>query len=89
MRDNPEGGKLDPAEDVRRCCKKNPPSILSCLDKRTRKGCDRGSEVGTVHSGRDGEGPVSLRKPKESSRRRSCEKDFVSRKSSEYAYSLQ
>jgi len=44
------------------------------LGKRT-KGCDRGSEVGTVHSGRGGKGPVPLRKPKKSGERES----FVSR----------
>jgi len=33
---------------VRRRCKKNSPSVLSCMGKRTREGCDRGSEVGTV-----------------------------------------
>jgi len=38
-------------------CKKNFPSVLSCIGKRTREGYDRGSEVGTVHSGRDREGP--------------------------------
>jgi len=54
MRDNPEGSELDPADDVRRRYKKNSPSVLSCIGKRTRKGCDRGSEVWTVHSGRDG-----------------------------------
>jgi len=48
MRDNP-GGE-DPADDVHRRCKKNSPSVLSCTGKRTREGCDRGSEVGTVHS---------------------------------------
>jgi len=43
MQDNPEGE----AE-----CKKNSPSVLSCIGKRTREGCDRGSEeVGTVQSG--------------------------------------
>jgi len=31
-----------------------------------------------MHSGRDREGPVLLRKPKESGRTESCEKDFVS-----------
>jgi len=36
----------------------NSPSVLSCIGKRTREGCDRGSEVGAVHSRRDGEGPV-------------------------------
>jgi len=47
VRDNP-GGKIDPA-DVRRRCKKNSPSVLSCIGKRTREGCDRGSKVGTVN----------------------------------------
>jgi len=77
MRENPEGGKLDPAEGVCRRCKKNHPSVLSYIGKRTREDCDRGSEVGTVHNGRDGEGPVPLRKPKESGRTESNEKDFV------------
>jgi len=53
---NPEGGELDSAECVRRRCKKNSPSALSCIDKRTREGCDRGSAVGTAHIGRDEEG---------------------------------
>jgi len=26
-------------------------SVLSCIGKRTKEGCDRGSEVETVHSG--------------------------------------
>jgi len=78
MRDNSEGGELDPAEGVRRRCRKNFPSVLSCIGKRKREGCDRGSEVGTVQSGRDREGPVSPRKLKEFGRRGSCEKDFVS-----------
>jgi len=50
MWDNPEGGDLDPADDVRR---KNFSSVLSCIDKKTKEDCDRGSEVGTVHSERD------------------------------------
>jgi len=37
MRDNPEGCKLDPAVDVRRCSKKNSPSVLSCISKRAKK----------------------------------------------------
>jgi len=41
---------LDPAKGVRRCCKKNSSFVLSCIGKRTREGCDRGSKVGTVHS---------------------------------------
>jgi len=65
--DNPERGELDPADDN------------STPGKRTKEGCDRGSEIGTVHSGRDGKESVPLRKPKKSGRRESCQKDFVSR----------
>jgi len=59
----------------------NSPSASSCIGKRKKEGCDRGSEVGTVHRGdRDGEGrAIPLRKPKESGKRENCEKDFVSR----------
>jgi len=45
--------------------------VLSCIDKRTKKGGDRGSEVGTVHKREDGEGPVPLRKPREIGKRES------------------
>jgi len=88
MWNNPKAGELDPADDVRRRCKKNSLSVLSCMFyfrfirfsfrfiKRTKEGCDHGSEVETVHSRRSGEEPVPLRKPKESGRR---ENDFVSR----------
>jgi len=69
MRDNPEGGELYSAEGVRRRCKKKFPSVVSCIGKRTKEGCDRGSEVETVHSRQDGKGPVPLRKSKESDRR--------------------
>jgi len=55
MWDNPEGDELDPAEDIRRLCK-NSPSVLSCIGKNIREGYDRGSEVRTVYSGRDGKG---------------------------------
>jgi len=51
MRNNPEGGELYTADDVRKLCKKNSPSVLSCISKRAREGCDQGSEVGAVHSG--------------------------------------
>jgi len=88
MRDNPEGGEQDLADDVRRRCKKNSPSVLSCIDKRTKEGCNRGSEFRTVHSERNVERPVPLRKPNESGRRECCEKDFVSRSYSGYALSL-
>jgi len=60
MSDNPERGSLDPAVDIRRCCKKNCSSVLSYIGKRTKEGCDCGSEVGTVHSGRGDKGPVPL-----------------------------
>jgi len=73
MRDNPKEGELDPAADDRRRCK-NFPSVLSCIDKRTKEVCDRGSEAGTVHSGLDGEGPVPCRRPKESGKRKICER---------------
>jgi len=51
MQDNPGGGELDPAEGIRMRCKKNSPSVLSCIGRRTKKGCDRGNEIGTVRSG--------------------------------------
>jgi len=50
MRDNPEGGELDPVEDVCRHCK-NSPSVLSCIGRRTSEVCDHDSKVETVHSG--------------------------------------
>jgi len=45
MLDNPERGELDPAEGIRRHCRKNSSSILSCIGKRTREGCDHGREA--------------------------------------------
>jgi len=63
MRDNPGGDELDLAKGVHRRCKKNSPSVLSCIGKRTKESCDRGSEVRTVQSGRCGEGPIPLREP--------------------------
>jgi len=78
MRDNPEGGELDAADDVRRRCKKNSPSVLPCISKRTREGCDYGSKIWAVHNGSDGEGPVPLKKLKESGRTDSCDKVFGS-----------
>jgi len=44
MRNNPGGGEFYPAKGVRTRCKKNSPSVLSCIGQRTREGCDRGSE---------------------------------------------
>jgi len=59
MWDNPGEGELDPGEGFRRHCK-NSLSILFCIGKRTREGCDHGSEVETVNSG-SWEGPVPPR----------------------------
>jgi len=53
MQDNPEGVELDHKKNF---------SVLSCIDKRTKEGCDRGSDVGTVISGRGGKVPLPLRK---------------------------
>jgi len=74
MLGNPEGSELNPAVDDRRCCKKSP-FVLFCIGKRTREGCDRGSEVGTIHY-RWGEGPVLLRKPRKSGKKRIVRKNF-------------
>jgi len=51
MRDSQEGGEPDPAEDVRRRCMTNSPSVLSCKGKMKKEGCNCGSEVETIHSG--------------------------------------
>jgi len=87
MRDNPEEGELDPAEGVRRRCKKNSPSVLSCIGKRTREGFNRGSEFGSVKSGLGGERLVS-EKIEEIWPKRKLKKDSVSRWSSGCVLSL-
>jgi len=51
MWDSQGGGESDPAEGVHRCCIKNYFSFLSCIGKRTKEACDRGSEVETIYSG--------------------------------------
>jgi len=53
--------------------------LLFSVGKRKKEGYYRGSNVGTVHSGRGGEGPVPLRKSKKSGKKENCEKYFVSR----------
>jgi len=50
MRDSQGGGELDSTEGVHRHCINNSPSFLSCIGKKTKEGCDRGSEVKTVHN---------------------------------------
>jgi len=54
VRFNPEGSALNHVVDDRRRCKKTSPSVLFCLDESTKEGYDRGSKVGTVHSGLGG-----------------------------------
>jgi len=83
MWDDPEGGDLDLADGVRRHSKKNS-SILSCIGKKTREGCDRGSEVGTGQSGREGKGQFLQRNRRNLVEEGICEKDFVSTKCSWY-----
>jgi len=51
MWDNLGGSELDPAESVRRRCEMNSPSVLSCIGKKTREGCDGSSEFETFHRG--------------------------------------
>jgi len=46
MQNNPGGGESGPAEGVGRRCKKNSPSVLTCIGKRTRNGCDRAAKSG-------------------------------------------
>jgi len=47
MQDKPEEGELDPAVDDRRCCKNSP--ILSCIDKRTKEGCDKAKKSSNLY----------------------------------------
>jgi len=53
------------AETKNESKQENSPSILSCINKRTKECCHRGNEVGTVHR----EEPVPQRKPKEFGKR--------------------
>jgi len=61
MRDSPEGGELDPAEGVRRRCKKNY-SVLSCVV--------RGQEKAVTVAASDSDRIITIprRKPKKSGR---------------------
>jgi len=47
MQDNPGGGDLDPADDVRR---KNFSSVLSCIDKKTEEGCDQSGQFTAIET---------------------------------------
>jgi len=69
-----------------RCCKKNSPSVLSCIGKSIKEGRDRGSEVGIVHNEQDGEGQVPLKKPMESGKRENCKKNSSSGRVSNVPY---
>jgi len=59
MRDNPKRDELDFTDDVRRCCKKNSPSVLFCIGMETKEGCDLDSKVGIVHSEQNGDGTAA------------------------------
>jgi len=52
---------------------------------RAREGCDSGTEVGTVHSERDGKGQFLLENRRNLAEKGVVKKDFVSKKSSECA----
>jgi len=56
MLDNPLGGESDSAKGDCRRRMKNSSSVLSCIDKRTREGCDRGSVVGQFTADETGKG---------------------------------
>jgi len=55
MRDNPEEAELSPTDAVRRRCKKNS-SVLACIGKRTREGCDLAAKSGQFTAGETGKG---------------------------------
>jgi len=76
------GSESYPAEGVRRRCMKNSPSVLSCIRKRTREGCDRDSES-LDNSQRVRQGRTSSSEETEViwQERESCEKEFVSKNS--------
>jgi len=71
------GGELDTAVDSRRRCIKNSLSVLSCIDKKTKEGCEPGSKVGQFTAGEVGENTSSSKKNMKESGK--SEKDFVSR----------
>jgi len=51
IQNSTEGGEPDPAVDHNRGhrrLKTNAISVLSCIGKRTKEGCDRGSEDGQI-----------------------------------------
>jgi len=56
MRDNPEGSELDPAECVRRRCKKNSPSVLSCIGKGQVKAVTVAAKSGQFTADETGKG---------------------------------
>jgi len=68
-RDDPEGGELDPAVDVRRRCEKNSPSGFLAQTGGQKKTVTVPAKSGQFTAGEVGKGPVSLRKPKEFGKR--------------------
>jgi len=51
MRDNTKEGELDPAEIIHKRCKKNSPSVLSCISKRTNEGVTVAAKLGQLTAG--------------------------------------
>jgi len=88
MRDNPTEDKLDPAEDVRRRSKKNSPSVLSCIVKRTKEGVTVAAKSEQFTADNTGKGQF-LRGNRRNLVGEGVVKDLVSKKSSECAQSLQ
>jgi len=58
MRDSPEGELIMKSLSAGAERRILLPFYPSCIGKRAIYGCDHGSEVGTVHSERNGGGPV-------------------------------
>jgi len=83
MQHSQGGGESDLAEGVRRHCMKNSPSFLFCIGKGQKKVVTLAAKSRQFTADKTGKGQFLPRKPKESGRRGSSEKDFVSTKSSE------
>jgi len=83
MRDSQRRSESDPTENVCKRCMKNSPSVLSCIGKITKKAVTTAAKSKQFTADKTGKGQFLRGKPKESGRRGSCEKEFVSTKSSE------
>jgi len=72
---HPEGDELDPADDVRRCCKKKAVTVAAKSEQ--------------LIAGETGKGQFLWGNGMNMAERESCEKDFISRQYSGYDLSLQ